>query len=126
MKLKNETRKLTIKDILRGCDLKEVLEAMDAGQTLNDAAVRKALGLPVIGLNAELTEQMKAIMSDREKAKRFAETFFEQINTDEEPYEKIGYYMAKAIRDNSVEDLLVAICGWSSGTLVRLSNEEDG
>ena len=124
MKLKNETRKLTIKDTSRGCDPEVVLEALEAGQTLNDAAVRKALGLSAIGLNAQLAEQMNDIMSNRVKAGSFAETFFEQINTDEEPYEKIGYYMAKAIRDNNVEDLLVAICGWSSGTLIKLSSKE--
>lgn len=121
MKSKNEMPKSTIKGISQGYNLKEVMEALKVGQTLNDAALRK---VPAAELNTDLSVQMNEIMANKDKAKRFAETFFDQINTDEEPYDKIGYYMAKAIRTDSVEDLLVAICGWSAGTLVRLANDE--
>lgn len=37
-------------------------------------------------------------------------------------FEKKGRYLAKAILDNNVEDMLLALCGWSAETLLNMAD----
>ena len=60
-------------------------------------------------------------MSDAEKAEKLGEAFVEQIASDDEKKQRIGYYFAKAILDDNVEDLLVAVCGWTSESLLNIA-----
>lgn len=57
-----------------------------------------------------------------ERCEQIAETFFESIDTDDEPRDRCGRYMLKAIAENSVDDLLIAICGWSAASLMKKAN----
>jgi len=41
------------------------------------------------------------------------------VRTDDENPERIGHYLFKAIKDNSFDDFLIAICGWSLETLMK-------
>lgn len=82
---------------------------------------RRALGIPDPAVDRRLSDKMLKIMSSSKKAERFAETFLGQLESDEEPLRKVGYYMAKAIRTNSVDDLLIAVCGWSAETLAKMA-----
>lgn len=101
------------------------MKAMKGEKTLCDATLRRALGIPSEDMDKELSDKMQKIMADSELSKRFANTFYEQINLDEEPPEKMGHYMAKAILSGNVEDLLIAVCGWSPTTLVKMAFEEE-
>ena len=61
-------------------------------------------------------------MACMEKSEKFGEVFCEQIETDDEKKQRIGYYLAKAILDDSIEDLLVAVCGWTSESLLNIAD----
>lgn len=49
----------------------------------------------------------------------FSNAFFQSIETDEEKPVRLGRYALKAIKDNSIDDFLIAICGWSLETLMK-------
>lgn len=77
----------------------------------------------------EFTEKLTEIMSDDEKCEALAEELFAQIDSDSEPYRKIGRFLIKAYLDKSVDDALIAISGWSLQSLlerVRIIPDETG
>ena len=49
---------------------------------------------------------------------QFAAAFFDSIDTDDEPWHKIGYYLLIALLDDSADDALIALCGWSAEELM--------
>lgn len=49
----------------------------------------------------------------------FANAFLESIRTDDEKTVRMGHYLFKAIKDNSFDDFLIAICGWSLKSLMK-------
>lgn len=49
----------------------------------------------------------------------FANALFDSMRTDDEKPERMGHYLFKAIKDNSFDDFLIAICGWSLETLMK-------
>lgn len=65
--------------------------------------------------------RLGAVMADAEKAEKLGEVFAEQVASDDEKKRRIGYYLAKAILDDNVEDLLVAVCGWTSESLLNIA-----
>ena len=67
---------------------------------------------------------MLAVLQNPQKAEAFGRRITEQVETDDESPEKIGYYAAKAILDGSVDDLLIAICGWSVSSLLDSVNSD--
>lgn len=70
----------------------------------------------------EVTQKrLNIIMGDHEKAEAFATAFFEAITSDSESYDDIGFQMARAILHNNIEELLVAVSGWSSKSLLNLA-----
>lgn len=72
--------------------------------------------------NSKTRDRLCAVMSDAEKSEKFGEVFCEQVVSDDEKMQRIGFYLAKAILDNSVEDLLVAVCGWTSESLLNIAD----
>lgn len=72
-------------------------------------------------ITEEVRRKLEAIVADTEAAERFYDAFYEQFITDEEPPEKKGHYMAKALLANNAEDFLLAICGWSAESLLRFA-----
>lgn len=52
----------------------------------------------------------------------FAETIKQEIASDEDTYESIGYNLLKALLTDDADDILVALCGWYVDTL--LTKEE--
>lgn len=54
-----------------------------------------------------------------DKCEHFAEAFFDSIETDDEPQSRCGRYMLKAILENSLDDFLIAVCGWSAESLMK-------
>lgn len=75
-------------------------------------------------LAPEKREALLAVLQNPQKAEAFGRRITEQVETDDESPEKIGYYAAKAILDGSVDDLLIAICGWSVSSLLDSVNSE--
>lgn len=69
----------------------------------------------------ETYDRLRAVMASMEKSEHFGKAFFEQVATDDEKYRRIGYYLAKAILDDSIEDLLVAVSGWTSASLLNIA-----
>ena len=51
----------------------------------------------------------------------FAKALLDSMRTDDEKPERMGHYMLKAIKDNSFDDFLIAICGWSLESLMVTS-----
>lgn len=72
-------------------------------------------------ISDELKSRLEAVMSDDKKKVAFATALYNQIDSDAEPYRKVGFYMAKAILEQNVDDLLIAICGWSVESLLNIA-----
>lgn len=54
---------------------------------------------------------------------KFFETLLNEINSDEEPYNKRAYHLlAAALNDNQHDDFFISLCGWSLETLIEKSN----
>ena len=123
MEMKKGTPKSRERCVLPVLDVKKITDALGVGNTLNDRSFRRALGL-VAEQDCELDKKLDEIIADKEKSAAFAKTVFDQINEDEGMYEKVGRYMAEAIRSGNINTFLLALCGWSADTLVRLSEEE--
>lgn len=69
-------------------------------------------------LDGYITNILKARDSE-EKCESFVNTFIRELESDGEKYSKKGYYMLKAIKENNLNDFLIAVCGWSSETLLK-------
>lgn len=67
-------------------------------------------------------KRLNAVITDTEKAEAFAKAFFDEIASDEESYDDVGAQMAKAILQNNIEALLVAVSGWSSKSLLNIAD----
>lgn len=66
-------------------------------------------------------KRLSVVMEDSEKAEAFAKAFFDAITSDDEAYDDIGFHMARAILHNNIEELLVAVSGWSSKSLLNIA-----
>ena len=75
-------------------------------------------------LAPEKREALLAVLQNPQKAEAFGRRITEQVETDDESPEKIRYYAAKAILDGSMDDLLIAICGWSVSSLLDSVNSD--
>ena len=51
--------------------------------------------------------------------KAFACALLESIRTDNEKPERMGRYIMKAIKENSFDDFMIALCGWSLKSLLQ-------
>lgn len=72
-------------------------------------------------LTDECREALIAIMNCPKKAEAFGDEIAEQIRTDDEQPRKVGFYAAKAILEGNINDLLIAISGFSVASLVEQS-----
>ena len=72
--------------------------------------------------SGETYGRLRAVMASTEKSEKLGEVFCEQIETDDENCQRIGYYLAKAILEDNIEDLLVAVCGWTSKSVLNIAD----
>lgn len=63
---------------------------------------------------------IKEIMENPALCEAFAQTLFDNLAVGDEPLEKIGLQLCKALLEGDAEAVLIAICGWSSDSLVSL------
>ena len=61
------------------------------------------------------------VMNDSAKAEAFDIVFYDQVASDDEKLESVGFHMARAILHNSIEEFLVAIVGWTSKSLLNIA-----
>lgn len=95
----------------------------DLARVLSENKPSKADSLlvqPAPNLDGETKEKLLQIMQDPQKAELLADIFNEQVATDSEKLSSVGFYMAKAIIDNSIDDLLIAICGYRIKSLLDM------
>lgn len=57
--------------------------------------------------------------------KPLLEVIYEQMQTDDEPMHKQDYWIRKAVREGDCDALLIAICGWSFGSLERMAEGKE-
>lgn len=50
------------------------------------------------------------VMNDSEKAEAFAKSFYNQVASDDEKLESVGFHMARAILHNSIEEFFGRHC----------------
>lgn len=82
--------------------------------------------MPVIPFplaDEETCRRLLAVMNDSKKAEAFAKAFYDEIATDDEKLESVGFHMARAILHNSIEEFLVAIVGWTSKSLLDITEK---
>lgn len=85
-------------------------------------AEQSQTGNPMISQLSEATRnRLFAVMENGEKAEALAQAFTEQVMNDDENPARMGFYLAKAILDGNVEDLLIAVCGWKVESLLNLA-----
>lgn len=71
--------------------------------------------------NEETSKRLFAVMDDPGKAEAFARAFCEQFKSDGESYASMGFHMARAILNNNIEEFLVAVVGWTSMSLLNIT-----
>ena len=71
----------------------------------------------------ETCKRLLAVMNDSEKAEAFAKAFYDEVASDDEKLESVGFHMARAILHNSIEEFLVAIVGWTSKSLLDIAEK---
>lgn len=86
----------------------------------NTSQANSLLIQPAPNLDGETRERLLEIMRDPQKAEALANIFCEQVSTDSEKLSSVGFYMAKAIMDNSIDDLLIAVCGYRIKSLLGM------
>ena len=69
----------------------------------------------------ETCRRLLSVMNDSDKAEAFAKAFYDQVASDDEKLESVGFHMARAIIHNSIEEFLVAIVGWTSKSLLNIA-----
>lgn len=69
----------------------------------------------------ETCRRLLDVMNDSDKAEAFAKAFYDQVASDDEKLESVGFHMARAIIHNSIEEFLVAIVGWTSKSLLNIA-----
>ncbi len=69
----------------------------------------------------ETCRRLLDVMNDSDKAEAFAKAFYDQIASDDEKLESVGFHMARSILHNSIEEFLVAIVGWTSKSLLNIA-----
>lgn len=70
-------------------------------------------------------EQIQAILDNASEAflERFFETLLNEINADDEPYDKKARQLLLASLNNeNADDFFISICGWSLNSLIEMTD----
>lgn len=68
-----------------------------------------------------LNRRILSVIDNKEKTEAFKKAFTHEIESDDEPDWRAGYYMLKAVLDNNIDDFLIAVCGWSAESLLNIA-----
>lgn len=67
-------------------------------------------------------EQIEAILNNanEEFLERFFETLLNEINADDEPYnKKARHLLLAALKSEAPDDFFISLCGWSLDSLIE-------
>ena len=67
-------------------------------------------------------EQIQALIDNASEdfLERFYETLLNEINSDDEPYQKKAYHLLVAsLKSEDPDDFFISLCGWSLDTLIK-------
>lgn len=73
-------------------------------------------------MDNDIKEILRKILSSENRmmyAEAFMNALMNSMETDDERPDKAGYHALKAIREESFDDFLIAICGWSLKSLMK-------
>lgn len=74
--------------------------------------------------NLKDTTDLECLMENETFCEALSDVFTESFQTDDEKEFRRGKYMLKAKIDNNIDDLLIAICGYSFNTLVSFAEQK--
>lgn len=80
--------------------------------------------------NSSSTEGVlrELLRESRESSENLINTFYQEWESDDESFKKKARQLAKAILDKDADGILIALCGWSTQSLLkkaRLMRDED-
>jgi len=65
-------------------------------------------------------ERIENILNDEVQLERFVEVLIDEINNDDEAYDKKGRQLLDlCLTDDHADDFLIAICGWNVDSLLE-------
>ena len=65
-------------------------------------------------------ERIENILNDEAQLERFVEVLVDEINNDDEAYNKKGKQLLDlCLTDDHADDFLIAICGWNVDSLLE-------
>ena len=65
-------------------------------------------------------ERIENILNDEAQLERFVEVLIDEINNDDEAYDKKGRQLLDlCLTDDHADDFLIAICGWNVDSLLE-------
>ena len=65
-------------------------------------------------------ERIENILNDEAQLERFVEVLVDEINNDDEAYDKKGRQLLDlCLTDEHADDFFIAICGWSIDSLLE-------
>ena len=66
---------------------------------------------------------IEKILKSEELLERFVETLVDEINNDDEAYDKKGRQLLElCLTDEHTDDFFIAICGWSVNSILDNTN----
>ncbi len=75
-------------------------------------------------ISEELSKRSTEVLCDSELAAKLGNVVREETASDDACDFDVGHHLAKAILDNNVDDVLIAICGWSIETLLNKASSD--
>lgn len=64
-------------------------------------------------------ERIENILNDEAQLERFVEVLVDEINNDDEAYDKKGRQLLDlCLTDEHADDFFIAICGWTVDSLI--------
>ena len=65
-------------------------------------------------------ERIENILNDEAQLERFVEVLVDEINNDDEAYDKKGRQLLDlCLTDEHADDFFIAVCGWSVDSLLE-------
>ena len=64
-------------------------------------------------------ERIESILNNEAQLERFVEVLVDEINNDDEAYDKKGRQLLDlCLTDEHADDFFIAVCGWSVNSLI--------
>ena len=72
-------------------------------------------------------ERIENILNDEAQLERFVEVLVDEINNDDEAYDKKGRQLLDlCLTDEHADDFFIAVCGWSVDSLLEKLSQSKG